>query len=677
MPNEPLPIEAFVAEWDESLGPKLVQFYPESSNSDYESYAIQFFMTFETVFGSSSDKGFKKTEITLPIAALERTALINLDVIENTQVRGGLLPFILVLMIPERFPSEKNLNFKPAIEKTIKDYKNVRSANLKILVDECLDVYNKWRYLEEEEKFNIDSYSLTTAVNDFKSAIAFFQSKNFENAYNLLKKAFRKFEADKNTKLLLECAYLLATIELTLKRYEKAIGYFDQVIPLATEVQHTKYLEIAQFMTGFCNYKIEKFEDAIIQLRKLNPETSTNINKIQFHTILARCLMKVGNLDEALTNLNQALQIIEKQPSTDALKAQKAQIFYDLSIIQYQKATNILRVKGFSAKEEYDSQLLQAIKNLQNSYEIWQLLNDYNHAISCLKLMGNLYEVFGNLEKTLDCYLLALKTIEAKNDMGNKVKITSRIIQIQARLNKWEDVIKIIEDILFHISDYAFIDLLTLANLHKELGNARWKLGQDKFAVAELITALNSLKKLQHFHYEQLDIIQLIIDIYQKSHDKEKVEYYKEEMEQIKRKIETLPSTKKLKKSLLGPIKEIWVYSIHGIELFSYSPESRMDVDLLGGFFTAIQQFGMELSKKQVKEIILGDERYSIFKEENDSFYIVGRSSVKYTTQEVEKSLEKIYIRFYKEYSNALDNFVGDVVPFKSFRNIIEAGEFC
>jgi len=102
-----------------------------------------------------------------------------------------------------------------------------------------------------------------------------------------------------------------------------------------------------------------------------------------------------------------------------------------------------------------------------------------------------------------------------------------------------------------------------------------------------------------------------------------------------------------------------------------------MDVDLLGGFFTAIQQFGMELSKKQVKEIILGDERYSIFKEENDSFYIVGRSSVKYTTQEVEKSLEKIYIRFYKEYSNALDNFVGDVVPFKSFRNIIEAGEFC
>ncbi len=676
MPNEALPIEAFVAEWDESLGPRLVQFYPESSTSDYESLAIQIFMTFETVFGSSSEKGFKKTEISLPIAARECVALINLDVLENAQVRGGLLPFILVLMIPERFPTEKVSTFKPSIEKSIKEYKITKSANLNNLVEECSAIYNKWRYLEEEETLNIETYSLTTAVNDFKAAIAFFQSKNFENAHQLLKKAFLKFEKEKNSKLLLECAYLLATIELQLKRYEKAIGYFELVIPLATEVQHTKYLEIAQFMTGFCNYKLEKFEDAITQLRKISPETSTNINKIQYHTIFARCLMKVGNLEDSLTNLNSALQIIEKQTLTDALKAQKAQIFYDLSILQYQKATNILRVKGFSAKEQYDSLLLQAIQNLQNAYEIWHTLNDYNHSVSCLKLMGNLYEVFGNLEKTLDCYLLALKTIETKNDLGNKVKITARIIQIQARLNKWEDITKMIEDILFHISDYAFMDLLTLANFHKELGYARWKLGQEKFAVAELITALNSLKKLSHFYYEQIDIIQLIIDIYQKSGDKEKVEYYKEEMEHLKRKLETLPNAKKIQKSLLGSIKELWVYSIHGIELFSYSPESRMDVDLLGGFFTAIQQFGMELSKKQVKEIVLGDERYSIFKDENDSFYIVGRSSVKFTTQEVEKMLEKIYVRFYKEYSNALDNFVGDVVPFKSFRAVIESGEF-
>ena len=269
-----------------------------------------------------------------------------------------------------------------------------------------------------------------------------------------------------------------------------------------------------------------------------------------------------------------------------------------------------------------------------------------------------------------------MKTAEAKADLGNKVKLTSRIIQILSRLGKWEDIIKIIEDILFHISDYAFIDLLTLANLHKVLGIARWKLGQEKFAVAELITALNTLKKLQHFIYEQIDILRVIMEIYRKVNDSEKVQYYSEEIAHLEKKMESVPEVKMKKKSLLGPIKELWIYLIHGIELFSYSPESHMDVDLLGGFFTAIQQFGMELSKKQVKEIILGDERYSIFKDENDSFYIVGRSSIKYTTQEVEKTLEKVYVRFYKEYSNTLDNFIGDVVTFKSFRQLIEAGVF-
>jgi len=99
-----------------------------------------------------------------------------------------------------------------------------------------------------------------------------------------------------------------------------------------------------------------------------------------------------------------------------------------------------------------------------------------------------------------------------------------------------------------------------------------------------------------------------------------------------------------------------------------------MDVDLLGGFLTAIQQFGMELSKKQVKEIILGDERYSIYKEENQLFFIVGRSSIKAQAQDIEKTLEKIYTKFYKEYSKELDNFLGDVLIFKSFKDKLFEG---
>ena len=375
---EQTPIESFIAEWDESFGPKLVQFFPESSSSDFESLAVQFFMTFETVFGSSSDKGFKKTEIKLPIASLEKIAIINLDVIENKEIRGGLLPFILVLLIPERFPSEKTIEFKEFLEKAIEEHKLTRSANLHFLVEKVIERYNKWRNIEEEEKYDLEAYSITAAVNDFKSAIAFFQSKNFENAYGLLKKALKQFEKEKNTKLVLECAYLLATIELQLKRYEKAIYFFDLVIPLAIEVQHTKYLEISQFMSGFCNYKLENYEDAIIYLRKINPESASNINKIQYYTILARCLMKVEKLEDAKENFNKSLNILNNQTQNDSLNAQKAQIYYDLSLLLYQTATNVLRQKGFSAQDEYNSLLSQSIKNLQHAYDLWYNLRDYS-----------------------------------------------------------------------------------------------------------------------------------------------------------------------------------------------------------------------------------------------------------------------------------------------------------
>lgn len=664
---------AFVAKWDESYGPTLMQAYPTESSFDYEALAIQFFMTFETVFGSANEKGFKKTEISLPITALEKVALIHLEVSDDSEVRGGKLPMIFVLLIPERIPVDKLGSYKEFIENTIGNYNLNKVIDLQTLVEKSNDIYDAWRYAEEES-FDLETYSFTNAVNDFKSAISFFQTKNFGNSYPLLNKALKKFEAENNLKLIIESTYLLATIDMQTKRYEQAISYYEKVIPVARQLEHLKYLETSLFMTGFCLYKLEKYYEAILELEKIDTSNADNINTLQYHTILARSYLKTDQFDESESHFKIALDIANKQTQTPAIQSQGAQIYYDYGMLLYRKAIDILKKRGFSAEKEYNGLIYEAIQNIKKSTGIWEKLNDYNRILSGLKTVGVLYEVLGDLSKSAEYFLQALQKAEAQHDLGNKLKLIIRIIPIQKALGKWEDNLKLIESVLFNVSDYSFIDLISLSYFHKELGIARWKLKQEKFAVAELITALNTIKKQPQLFGEISEILKNIIAIYTELNEPDKVEYYTEKLNHYNKEYKATKGFQQAQESLLGPIKEIWIYTSSGIELFSYSPDSRMDVDLLGGFLTAIQQFGMELSKKQVKEIILGDERYSIYKEENQLFFIVGRSSIKAQAQDIEKTLEKIYTKFYKEYSKELDNFLGDVLIFKSFKDKLFEG---
>ena len=88
---------------------------------------------------------------------------------------------------------------------------------------------------------------------------------------------------------------------------------------------------------------------------------------------------------------------------------------------------------------------------------------------------------------------------------------------------------------------------------------------------------------------------------------------------------------------------------------------------------TAIQALSQEIAYKNIDSMMFGDDRFTIYQEENRDFYILARSSAKISEETSEKILSTIYNRFWKEFYKEIVNFEGNVTPFRKFAKIIES----
>ena len=172
-----------------------------------------------------------------------------------------------------------------------------------------------------------------------------------------------------------------------------------------------------------------------------------------------------------------------------------------------------------------------------------------------------------------------------------------------------------------------------------------------------------------------MEVLEAIATIYKHCGEGEKAYYYSEQREILSRRIETQPITQS-KVYHLGDIKEVWIYYNTGIEMFSFAPETSVNPDLFGGFLSAMQAFTLEVSKNELNAIIMGQDRYSFYREKDWNFFILGRSSIKASEAIVEKILRKIHQKFRELYEPYILNFEGEISAFKSFRKELESMDF-
>ena len=100
------PITLFLAIWNEDYGPQVIEFYPKPTSYDLEDLSIRIFASFQ-FFYDVPDKNFSRILMKHQISNINRKALIILDIVNNPEIKGGLQPFIVVLLLPEFLSGDK------------------------------------------------------------------------------------------------------------------------------------------------------------------------------------------------------------------------------------------------------------------------------------------------------------------------------------------------------------------------------------------------------------------------------------------------------------------------------------------------------------------------------------------------------------------------------------------
>ncbi|NMC08338.1 MAG: hypothetical protein GYA24_24235 [Candidatus Lokiarchaeota archaeon] len=195
-------ITTFLAEWDENAGPKIVDAYPASKKIDLEDITMQIFTGFQTVFGTSDDVAFDRTNLVLPLKSHKVMAKILLDSYRSKKVRGGRLPFIVAFLVPVKFYERELHVYNDIQERIVDQYAKTKTIELKAYFDEIV---------EETESLAM---------------------KTREKAESLLKKKeyWESVEEFRNALFLLKLTKNTDAIDETLKKMEAAITRYSKEI---------------------------------------------------------------------------------------------------------------------------------------------------------------------------------------------------------------------------------------------------------------------------------------------------------------------------------------------------------------------------------------------------------------------------------------------------------------
>ncbi len=531
---------------------------------------------------------------------------------------------------------------------------------------------------EDQEKLEASnsSYSLTIAVEDFKQGVQLYQSRNYKAAYALIHKSLLKFQLENQTKLILESNYLIANILFQLEKFIPAIKYFQELKILAKNLQHKKYLELSSFMLAFCQFKTKNYKKAfeIFENDLLDPIEF--VNNLQFFTFRARTSSKLGYRDQAIQQFKEAIAICQKTKNGIKIEGQKAQLYNEIGLELYYKILDEIKASGLSYLTDLGqkSQVFSlSIDYFQKAIEIWNKSGEMKKYISTIQIIGNIYGYLKNSNKEIEYYNIALQKSEEINEFEQYIKISRNLIRILTSLHQYDDLISLLQRVISVLNQNGVNDFIAIAEFHLKLGKILMSLKQNESALFEYITALNIYQRLKIPISEHKTTLELIIQIYQDSKDLEKLSYYSQQLSELETKFQRIPIPSE---HWLVVIKDFWIITETGIEIFSYAPEVPINPTLFGGFISALQSLSEEISQKRMESFVIGDQRYSFYIEEGKSIFIIGRAGVQELESRVNKVLSVLYQRFYNEYKKFLIKFSGNVSPFQNFGEIMKTIDF-
>ncbi|OLS12971.1 MAG: hypothetical protein RBG13Loki_3406 [Promethearchaeota archaeon CR_4] len=140
-----------LSDWDEKIGPQIVDKSLLGISEDPETLATQSYISAQQVFCSVE---FSRISYILPNLKIQRKVKLYFDVIKDATVRGGQRPFLVAVFLPLNIPDSFYLKIDPLIEPLMEMYKKKVRPNFSKMQEDArklLTEYNVDQKVKEEE----------------------------------------------------------------------------------------------------------------------------------------------------------------------------------------------------------------------------------------------------------------------------------------------------------------------------------------------------------------------------------------------------------------------------------------------------------------------------------------------------------------------------------------------
>ena len=657
-------INLFIAEWDQQFGPNIIEKIPELMEIDLDYITMQIFFTFEN-FYLNSEKSQNQEPIifTTPIKNIDKLARIMVRRIEEEEKEKSL---IICLLLPDFIEKEDLTIYDTYIKELLLNYDSEGELSLKHFYQKIQEKFRSSRAAQDPTIQIDQTYTQQKALLDFKKGLQLYSKEKFEKAYFLLKKASLKFKETNQLKLLLQVTFLIGNILSQNRKYSLAREYFQDLIELAEKLKNQKYVEQGNFLHAFCSFKLHEYLESLKKFMKLEVMSLSHLDRAKYYYIYGKTLLQTEFNARATDILGKSLDLYSQKEETKSIKRRKSRLLIELGHANYKLAIDMVK-KGSINRHIFGSFLEKSIVKYKESIAYLLELDDIPKIMKTYQLIANIYMNQQELEKAIENLRKALKYAKLSNNVVNRLQIFNSIVQNLAQLDKHQLLVKELDEMLSEIRTYAYIDLYTIANYHRQLGNSLMKLNQPKDALSEFLIALNVLNEFENPMKETLLILENLVEIYETLGQDKYIEYYRNEFQKERDRYKTFLAQEEKEIDIFENLKEFWVFINDGIELFSYTPESDINPELFGGFLSAIQSFSVELTSHQLKTITIGLDQYTFYREKNKPFFLMGRASRTTSNFIIEKALEKIYHTFWDKYQTHLENFSSETQQFTDF----------
>ena len=117
--------------------------------------------------------------------------------------------------------------------------------------------------------------------------------------------------------------------------------------------------------------------------------------------------------------------------------------------------------------------------------------------------------------------------------------------------------------------------------------------------------------------------------------------------------------------ALVKVLDDIWIMRREGTVLFNYVAEEKLNEQIFGSFMSAIDAFANKIDKGGLTSFQVGTKKFIITKDQE--LYFIAKYDASINQKKAASELNHLSNMFRKIYQAELNDFYGNVKPFKEF----------